>query len=67
MSDTPTTRASLLLRLDNPADHEAWVEFVTLTNRSFTACRGRAACTTRMPGRMRLGKDRAGVSQILVR
>ena len=30
MTDTPTTRASLLLRLGNPADHEAWVEFVTL-------------------------------------
>jgi RNA polymerase sigma-70 factor (ECF subfamily) len=30
MSDTPTTRASLLLRLGNPGDHEAWVEFVTL-------------------------------------
>jgi RNA polymerase sigma factor (sigma-70 family) len=27
---TPTTRASLLLRLCDPEDHEAWVEFVTL-------------------------------------
>jgi RNA polymerase sigma-70 factor (ECF subfamily) len=27
---TPTTRASLLLRLCDSADHEAWVEFVTL-------------------------------------
>jgi RNA polymerase sigma-70 factor, ECF subfamily len=26
----PTTRASLLLRLCDPEDHEAWVEFVTL-------------------------------------
>lgn len=27
---TPSTRASLLLRLRDPQDHEAWVEFVTL-------------------------------------
>ncbi|HEY2148860.1 MAG TPA: sigma-70 family RNA polymerase sigma factor [Pirellulales bacterium] len=27
---TPTTRASLLLRLRDPQDHEAWVEFVAL-------------------------------------
>ena len=27
---TPTTRASLLLRLRDSEDHEAWVEFVTL-------------------------------------
>jgi len=27
---TPTTRASLLFRLRDPADHEAWVEFVAL-------------------------------------
>jgi RNA polymerase sigma factor (sigma-70 family) len=30
MSFTPTTRASLLLRLCDSADHEAWVEFVAL-------------------------------------
>jgi RNA polymerase sigma factor (sigma-70 family) len=30
MTITPTTRASLLLRLCNPSDHEAWVEFVSL-------------------------------------
>jgi RNA polymerase sigma factor (sigma-70 family) len=30
MTTTPTTRASLLLRLCNPRDHEAWVEFVSL-------------------------------------
>lgn len=30
MTLTPTTRASLLLRLRDPHDHEAWVEFVTL-------------------------------------
>src|SRR5580765_1744993 len=30
MSITPSTRASLLLRLRDPQDHEAWVEFVTL-------------------------------------
>jgi RNA polymerase sigma-70 factor (ECF subfamily) len=30
MNYTPTTRASLLLRLGNPGDHEAWVKFVTL-------------------------------------
>ena len=30
MSLTPSTRASLLLRLRDPQDHEAWVEFVTL-------------------------------------
>jgi RNA polymerase sigma factor (sigma-70 family) len=30
MAITPTTRASLLLRLRDPQDHEAWVEFVTL-------------------------------------
>jgi RNA polymerase sigma-70 factor (ECF subfamily) len=30
MSVTPTTRASLLLRLCNSEDHEAWIEFVTL-------------------------------------
>jgi RNA polymerase sigma-70 factor (ECF subfamily) len=30
MTLTPTTRASLLLRLRDPGDHEAWVEFVTL-------------------------------------
>lgn len=30
MTLAPTTRASLLLRLCNPADHEAWVEFVSL-------------------------------------
>jgi len=30
MTATPTTRASLLLRLCNSEDHEAWVEFVTL-------------------------------------
>ncbi|HEV3436814.1 MAG TPA: sigma-70 family RNA polymerase sigma factor [Gemmata sp.] len=30
MTLTPTTRASLLLRLRDPQDHEAWVEFVTL-------------------------------------
>ena len=27
---TPTTRASLLFRLCDSEDHEAWVEFVTL-------------------------------------
>src|ERR1700730_1590119 len=27
---TPSTRASLLLRLRDPHDHEAWVEFVSL-------------------------------------
>lgn len=30
MTLTPTTRASLLLRLRDPDDHEAWVEFVSL-------------------------------------
>ena len=30
MTDTPVTRASLLLRLGNPGDHEAWVESVAL-------------------------------------
>jgi RNA polymerase sigma-70 factor (ECF subfamily) len=30
MTLTPTTRASLLLRLGDPQDHEAWVEFVSL-------------------------------------
>jgi RNA polymerase sigma factor (sigma-70 family) len=30
MTLTPTTRASLLLRLGNSRDHEAWLEFVTL-------------------------------------
>jgi RNA polymerase sigma-70 factor (ECF subfamily) len=30
MSFTPTTRASLLLRLRDSQDHEAWVEFVSL-------------------------------------
>jgi RNA polymerase sigma factor (sigma-70 family) len=30
MTLTPTTRASLLLRLSDSEDHEAWVEFVTL-------------------------------------
>ena len=30
MTLTPTTRASLLSRLADPQDHEAWVEFVTL-------------------------------------
>ncbi len=30
MPFTPTTRASLLLRLCDPENHEAWVEFVTL-------------------------------------
>ena len=30
MTLTPTTRASLLLRLCDSQDHEAWVEFVTL-------------------------------------
>lgn len=30
MSNTPTTRASLLLRLRDPGDHEAWLEFVSL-------------------------------------
>ena len=30
MTLTPTTRASLLLRLCDSEDHEAWVEFVTL-------------------------------------
>ncbi|MFN0052468.1 MAG: RNA polymerase sigma factor [Planctomycetales bacterium] len=30
MTLTPTTRASLLLRLRDPRDHEAWVEFVSL-------------------------------------
>ena len=30
MPFTPTTRASLLLRLCDSEDHEAWVEFVTL-------------------------------------
>ena len=30
MSPTPTTRASLLLKLRDPQDHEAWVEFVCL-------------------------------------
>ena len=30
MTLTPTTRASLLLRLGNAHDHEAWLEFVTL-------------------------------------
>jgi RNA polymerase sigma factor (sigma-70 family) len=30
MTLTPTTRASLLLRLSDPRDHEAWVEFVSL-------------------------------------
>src|SRR5258708_472814 len=30
MTLTPTTRASLLLRLRDPRDHDAWVEFVSL-------------------------------------
>ena len=30
MTLTPTTRASLLLRLRDPRDHDAWVEFVAL-------------------------------------
>jgi RNA polymerase sigma factor (sigma-70 family) len=30
MAFSPTTRASLLLRLRDPQDHEAWVEFVSL-------------------------------------
>jgi RNA polymerase sigma-70 factor (ECF subfamily) len=30
MTDSPSTRASLLLRLRDPQDHEAWLEFVTL-------------------------------------
>jgi RNA polymerase sigma factor (sigma-70 family) len=30
MTIAPTTRASLLLRLRNPQDHDAWVEFVSL-------------------------------------
>ena len=30
MTTTPTTRASLLLKLRDPRDHEAWVEFVIL-------------------------------------
>lgn len=30
MSPTPTTRASLLLKLRDPRDHEAWLEFVSL-------------------------------------
>src|SRR6266446_2960939 len=30
MTLTPSTRASLLLRLRDPQDHEAWMEFVTL-------------------------------------
>jgi len=30
MTPTPTTRASLLLRLCDSEDHEAWIEFVTL-------------------------------------
>jgi len=30
MSSIPTTRASLLLRLVDAQDHEAWMEFVTL-------------------------------------
>src|SRR5262245_50708517 len=30
MTLTPSTRASLLLRLRDPQDHEAWIEFVTL-------------------------------------
>src|SRR5437879_11778992 len=30
MTITPSTRVSLLLRLRDPQDHEAWMEFVTL-------------------------------------
>ncbi len=30
MTIAPTTRASLLLRLRDPADHDAWVEFVSI-------------------------------------
>src|SRR5690348_15651765 len=30
MTLTPSTRASLLLRLRDPHDHEAWVEFVAI-------------------------------------
>ncbi len=30
MTLTPTTRASLLLRLRDPGDHDAWVKFVSL-------------------------------------
>ena len=30
MTVSPTTRASLLLRLRDPGDHDAWVEFVSL-------------------------------------
>jgi len=30
MTLTPSTRASLLLRLRDPQDHEAWIEFTTL-------------------------------------
>src|SRR5260370_26320735 len=30
MTLTPSTRASLLLRLRDPQDHEAWIEFVHL-------------------------------------
>ena len=30
MTTTPTTRASLLLKLRDPRDHDAWVEFVAI-------------------------------------
>ena len=30
MTHSPTTRSSLLLRLRDPEDHEAWIDFVTL-------------------------------------
>jgi hypothetical protein len=30
MAPSPTTRASLLLRLRDSQDHEAWVDFVSL-------------------------------------
>jgi DNA-directed RNA polymerase specialized sigma24 family protein len=30
MTLTPSTRASLLLRLRDPQDHEAWLEFLTI-------------------------------------
>ena len=46
---TPTTRASLLLRLCDSEDHEAWVEFVTLYEPVIYRSCGSTGCRTPTP------------------
>jgi hypothetical protein len=49
MDETPTTRASLLLRLADPRDERAWAEFVAIYGPCSGRWRGAAACRRATP------------------